>query len=201
MKIPRSVISQKRSLYIRTRIASRCCDSNCNRYTKENGSWRKVSLKSLRKTTKHGHEKSWHTEANAKPHYELWHGRVAPFSPRAWPTTIKKICGMVRRKNKVYIAGKREKGIREQERRNDRNWKEKRARGDSQWYLYSDWSVAKILDSSFLLPFALFLIPFSPFRFTAPSSFNHPASRSRRLSFSSPLRPACWKQGCSTPVE
>lgn len=43
-----------------------------------------------------------------------------------------------RKNNKVYIA-------------RDREWGEageKRARGDSQWYLYKDWSAAKIIETS-----------------------------------------------------
>lgn len=133
MKIPRSVISQKQSLYIRTRmtrcvfekkktmnviIASRCCDSNCNRYWKKmdrGGKFRWSFYEKKRNKTRtwkvvtHGGALNLITSCDI-------HGRVAPFSSRAQPTTIKKICGMVGRKNKVYIARKKEKGIREQER-------------------------------------------------------------------------------------
>lgn len=69
----RCVFEKKKTMNVI--IASRCCDSNCNnRYTKENGSSRKVSLKPLRKKKpkQNTDMKSRDTQRRAKhPHYEL----------------------------------------------------------------------------------------------------------------------------------
>lgn len=79
---------------------------------------------------------------HAKPHYELWHTTWtshAPLSPRV-RRMIKSVEWTEKKIMKFILPGRRvgETG-------------EKRAHGDSQWYLYKYWSVAKILDPSFLL--------------------------------------------------